>query len=156
MLDPNNTHTKTWNTTETISNFTDNPVVSFNLPNSPSEHCKLKDHCPKPNHFLQKRSASWSATKRDERNDIHPKGPLGLCECWRPVEIHQGLHSIVLTVFKTRCCLSLPPFWKNYCQHALFLRETQGKVVSNPVIKIRRGRKEKKSSIQFGLNTFVP
>lgn len=48
------------------------------------------------------------------------------------------------TVFKTRCWLSLPLCWKNYCQHALFLRETQGKLVPSPVIKIRRERKGKK------------
>lgn len=144
MLDSNSMHTKTWNTREPVSNFSDNPVLSFHLPNSPSVHCEFKNHCPKPNHCLQKMSVSWSATKRDEGKDIHPKGPLGRCEHWRSVESHQGLPSIVLTIFKTRCWLSLPLCWKNHCQHALFLREPQGKLVPNPIIKIRRERKGKK------------
>lgn len=50
----------------------------------------------------------------------------------------------MLTVFKTRCWLSLSLCWKNYCQHPLFLRETLGKLVPSPVIKIRRERKGKK------------
>ena len=39
---------------------------------------------------------------------IYPKVPLRLCKQRRSVYIHQGLSSIVLALFKTRCGLSLP------------------------------------------------
>lgn len=81
-----------------------------------------KIHCPETG-VLVRKCLSFDQPRKETGKEIHPKVPLRLCKQRRSVYIHQGLSSIVLALFKTRCWLSLTHCWKNCCQHALFLRE---------------------------------